>query len=76
MMMRVSKHPPSMAMSVPSVSHATPVSSAIPQYQVPSTPKAKLDDERTESVAIRQREAATGKDAAVPSSTGGVNTIA
>jgi hypothetical protein len=37
----------------------------MPQYQVPATPKAKLDDERTESVALRQKEAATGKDAAV-----------
>ncbi len=42
------------------------VSSAVPQYQVPATPKAKLDDERTESAALKQREAATGKDAAVP----------
>jgi hypothetical protein len=42
------------------------VSSALPQYQVPATPKEKLDDERTESVALKQREATTGKDAAVP----------
>ena len=48
------------------------VSSGLPQYQVPATPKAKLDDERTESVAVRQREAVTGKDAAVPTK-GGVN---
>jgi hypothetical protein len=35
------------------------------QYQVPATPKAKQDDERTESVATKAKEAATGKDAAV-----------
>jgi hypothetical protein len=45
-----------------SVSH---VSSSVPQYQVPVTPKAKQDDERTESVATKAREATTGKDAAV-----------
>lgn len=45
-----------------SVSH---VSNSVPQYQVPVTPKAKQDDERTESVATRAKEAATGKDAAV-----------
>jgi hypothetical protein len=47
-------------MNVSSVSHA------MPQYQVPATPKAKQDDERTESVAIKEKEAATGKDVAVP----------
>jgi hypothetical protein len=41
------------------------VSSALPQYQVPASPKAQLDDERTESVALKQREAVTGKDAPV-----------
>ena len=55
-------------MSVPPVSHA------VPQYQVPATPKAKADDERSESVAVKQREAVTGKDAAVASK--GVNRTA
>ena len=45
-----------------SVSH---VSSSVPQYQVPVTPTAKQDDERTESAATKAKEAATGKDAAV-----------
>jgi hypothetical protein len=45
-----------------SVAH---VSSAVPQYQVPTTPKAKQDDERTESVATKAKEAATGKDSPV-----------
>ena len=54
-----------------SVSH---VSNALPQYQVPATPKAKLADERSESAAVREKEAATGKDAAVPTSkTGTIN---
>jgi hypothetical protein len=36
---------------------------------VPTTPKAKIDDERTESMATKAREAATGKESAVkPSS--------
>jgi hypothetical protein len=42
------------------------VGSTQPQYQVPTTPQAKVDDERTESQAARNREAETGKDAAVP----------
>ena len=40
--------------------------SSVAQYQVPTTPKAKQDDERTESMAVKAKEAATGKDAAVP----------
>ena len=51
----------------------SPVSSALQQYQVPATPKAKLDDERTESAALKEREVATGKDAAVPAKSSGVN---
>ena len=41
------------------------VSSSFPQYQVPATPKAQQDDERTESAATKAKEVATGKDAAV-----------
>jgi hypothetical protein len=41
------------------------VSSSTPQYQVPTTPQAKANDERTESQAARNQEAETGKDAAV-----------
>lgn len=36
------------------------------QYQAPVTPKAQLDDERTESAATKLKEAATGKDSPVP----------
>jgi hypothetical protein len=42
------------------------VSGSVPQYQVPQTPSAKTDDERTESMAIKAKEAQTGKDSAVP----------
>ena len=42
------------------------IGGSIPQYQVPTTPQAKTDDERTESAAVKLQEAATGKDAAVP----------
>jgi hypothetical protein len=38
----------------------------MPQYQVPTTPQAKNDDERTESIAVKNREATSGKDAAMP----------
>jgi hypothetical protein len=41
------------------------VSGAIPQYLSPQTPQAKSDDERTESMTIKAREAETGKDAPV-----------
>lgn len=44
----------------------SPVSQAVPQYQVPATPQAKADDERTESTTVKQRETVTGKDAAMP----------
>ena len=40
------------------------VGASTPQYQVPVTPQAKTDDERTESVAVKNKEAATGKDSA------------
>ena len=53
---------------------AAPISNAVPQYQVPATPKARQDDERTESTATKARDATTGKDAAVATETpGGVN---
>ena len=42
------------------------VGASTPQYQVPMSPQAKIDDERTESVAVKMREDATGKDAAAP----------
>ena len=42
------------------------VGATMPQYQVPKSPQAKIDDERTESVAAKMREDATGKDVAVP----------
>ena len=41
------------------------VSGAIPPYQAPQTPQAKTDDERTESMAVKTKEAQTGKDAPV-----------
>jgi hypothetical protein len=41
------------------------VGSSMPQYQVPTTPQAKANDERTESQAVRNQEAETGKDKAV-----------
>ena len=47
--------------------------SAVPQYQVPMTPQAKVQDEQTESVAVRNKEAETVKDAAVPVSTNKVD---
>jgi hypothetical protein len=47
-------------MTIPSIG------ALVPQYRVPTTPQAKTDDERTESIAIKNREAATGKDSAVP----------
>lgn len=51
------------------------VSHTIPQYQVPATPKAKQDDERTESIAVKQRESDTGKDVAVPTQAKGAVNI-
>jgi len=39
--------------------------SSVPTYQVPNTAQAKTDDERTESTAVKQKEAETGKDSAV-----------
>lgn len=48
------------------MSGVSSVVSAPVQYQVPTTGQAKLDDERTESAAVKATEAATGKDAAVP----------
>ncbi len=57
-------------MSISSIGHA------MPQYQVPATPQAKTDDERTESVAVRNQEARTGKDAAVPVSKSAVDVLA
>lgn len=44
------------------------ISSAVPQYLVPTTPQAKTDDERTESLTTKAKETATGRDAAVKSS--------
>ncbi len=41
------------------------VGTSTPQYQVPLTSQAKTDDERTESNAVKQTEASTGKDSAV-----------
>jgi len=41
------------------------VSGAIPPYQTPQTPQAKTDDERTESMAVKTKEAQTGKDSPV-----------
>jgi hypothetical protein len=42
------------------------VSGAVSQYQVPQTPSAKTNDEQTESMAVKAKEAQTGKDSAVP----------
>ena len=42
------------------------VSGVIPVYQVPQTAQAKTDDERTESMAVKTKEAETGKDSPVP----------
>ena len=41
------------------------VSGSVPRYEVPQTPSAKTDDERTESMAVKTKEAQTGKDSAV-----------
>ena len=49
------------------------VSTSIPQYQVPQTAKAQADDERTESASVKAKEAATGKDSAVPVQTRAVD---
>lgn len=38
-------------------------SSPAQQFRVPVTPQARLDDERTESVATKVKEARTGRDA-------------
>jgi hypothetical protein len=46
------------------------ISNAIPQYQVPATPKAQQDDERHEPAATRAKEVETGKDVAVPVNAG------
>jgi hypothetical protein len=48
------------SMSISAVSHA------IPQYQAPQTPQAKTDDERNEPMAVKTKEAQTGKDSPVP----------
>jgi hypothetical protein len=42
------------------------VSGAPPPYLAPQTPQAKSDDERTESMTVKAREAQTGKDSLVP----------
>jgi hypothetical protein len=42
----------------------SPVSSSIP-YLAPQTPQAQTDDERTESMTLKTKEAQTGKDAPV-----------
>jgi hypothetical protein len=42
------------------------VSGSVPAYQVPQTPQAKTDDERTESMSVKTKEAQTGKDSAAP----------
>lgn len=49
------------------------ISSAVPQYLVPTTPKAKIDDERTESMATKAKEAETGKEAAAKTSKSAVD---
>jgi hypothetical protein len=41
------------------------VSASIPPYQAPQTKQAKTDDERTESMTVKTKEAQTGKDAPV-----------
>jgi len=46
----------------------TQISNTMPQYQVPATPEARLVGERSESTAVKEKEAVTGKDAAVPTS--------
>ena len=46
-------------MSISSVGGATP------QYQIPTTPQAKANDERTESQTVRNQESETGKETAV-----------
>jgi hypothetical protein len=49
------------------------IHSTVPQYQVPQTPKAQADDERTESASVKAKEATTGKDAAVQVKTSAVD---
>jgi hypothetical protein len=51
------------------MSGVSSVGSAAVQYKVPVTPQAKVDDERTESAAVKAKESATGKDVAVPAKT-------
>lgn len=52
------------------------VGSSQTRYQVPVTTTAKATDERTESAAVKAKEQATGKDAAVPTKNGVVNVMA
>jgi hypothetical protein len=49
----------------------TQILNTMPQYQVPATPQATLVGERSESAAVKEKEAVTGKDAAVPVSNPG-----
>ena len=49
------------------------VSGSIPQYRVPQTVQAKTDDERTESMAVKAKEAETGKDSPIPAKKSGVD---
>ena len=41
------------------------ISGSTPTYQVPQTPQAKTDDERTESMSVKTKEANAGKDSPV-----------
>ena len=51
------------------------ISSISTLYQTPVTPQAQATDEQTESAALRSREAATGKDAAVPVKSSSSNAV-
>jgi hypothetical protein len=42
------------------------ISGSVPTYQVPKAPQAKTDDERTESMSVKTKEAQSGKDSPAP----------
>jgi hypothetical protein len=44
----------------------SPISGPVLQYRAPQTPQAKVDDERTESMTVKTKEAETGKDSPLP----------
>ena len=41
------------------------IGGSVPQYQMPTTPQAKANDERSESQTVRNQEAESGRESAV-----------